>query len=163
MNNAIIYNWNNIVKKDDIVFHLGDFAFCGVENMKMILNQLNGKIILITGNHDHRNLRPSIVNYFHEICSSKEIMIDNTRIYLNHFPYLCFPQENSIQLFGHIHLSKCKNEGYDFNRSQQLLPNQYDVGVDLNNFTPVSWHILKKRINYQIKNNINCLYWINHE
>ena len=163
MNNCIIYNWNKTVPKEGIVFHLGDFAFCGVESMKFILSQLNGHIILIKGNHDYRNIRESVYSYFGDIYSSKEIIVDNTRVYLNHFPYLCFPQDNSIQLFGHIHLSKYKNEGYDFERSKYLQSNQYDVGVDLNDFTPVSWNTIKSRIAYQKAYHCNCTNWIKND
>jgi calcineurin-like phosphoesterase family protein len=62
-----------------------------------------------------------------------------------------------------VHLSKIKNAGTDFQRCQYLLPNQYDVGVDFNNFKPISWKEVKNRIEYQIKNNTNCLIWIENE
>lgn len=87
------------------------------------------------------------------------LLIDNKIVYLNHFPYLCFPKKH-YQLFGHVHLSQNKNEGEDFERCSYLLPNQYDVGVDLNNFKPISWKTISERLDYQIKNNVNCLYWI---
>ena len=43
-----------------------------------------------------------------------------------------------------------------------LLPTQYDVGVDLNDYTPISWSKVKERIEFQMLNNVNCLYWIGH-
>ena len=49
--NAMIKNWNAIVKPEDTIYHLGDVAMHTVP-MKRILPQLNGKKILIVGNHD---------------------------------------------------------------------------------------------------------------
>lgn len=39
-------------------------------------------------------------------------------------------------------------------------PNQYDVGVDNNNFTPVSWVEVKNKVTAQIENNVNLMYWL---
>lgn len=47
----IIHNWNKTVKPDEIVLHLGDFAFSGVADY---LEKLNGLIIIALGNHDGR-------------------------------------------------------------------------------------------------------------
>ena len=51
MNEALITNWNNTVGKDDIVFHLGDFAMGGSAEWCRLLERLNGRIYLILGNH----------------------------------------------------------------------------------------------------------------
>jgi len=45
----VITNWNSIVKEDDTVLCLGDFAFNGVAGY---IEKLNGNIIFIMGNHD---------------------------------------------------------------------------------------------------------------
>ena len=47
MNETIISNWNNTVRQDDIVFHLGDFCLGGSAEWTKILDRLNGKIYLI--------------------------------------------------------------------------------------------------------------------
>lgn len=44
------------------------------------------------------------------------------------------------------------NTGIDAARLQYLYPTQYDVGVDNNNFTPVSFEQVKKIVNKQIEN-----------
>ena len=157
MTKILIENWNSIIKPDDIVFNLGDFIWSGSWNS--ILEQLNGNIYLILGNHDRKNFKDSYMNHLKGVYDQLTLLIDNKIVYLNHFPYLCFPK-NHYQLFGHVHLSQNKNDGDDFERCSYLLPNQYDVGVDLNNFIPISWKIISERLDYQIKNNINCLYWI---
>lgn len=54
MNDTMIQNWNSVVGKDDLVIHLGDFAFRNKHSL--VRKKLNGKIILIRGNHD-RNIK----------------------------------------------------------------------------------------------------------
>ena len=54
MNEKLIENWNSVVGPDDIVFHLGDFAFGGSGLWKEVLSRLNGKKYLIIGNHDEK-------------------------------------------------------------------------------------------------------------
>ena len=51
MNDVLIQNWNNVVPKDGIIFHLGDFAFGGSQLWNDVLSKLNGHIYLILGNH----------------------------------------------------------------------------------------------------------------
>lgn len=52
MNEGLIANWNSVVKDDDIVFDLGDFAFAPNSKWKEILGRLRGKHYLILGNHE---------------------------------------------------------------------------------------------------------------
>lgn len=53
MDQQMIDNWNKEVGKHDLVFHLGDVVVCGAQRAEYVLNQLNGRKILILGNHDH--------------------------------------------------------------------------------------------------------------
>ena len=70
MNKTIIYRWNKRVKKNDIVFCIGDFCFKNSsskkgEGIKIKAleweKQLNGKIIHIRGNHDKNNSTKTII------------------------------------------------------------------------------------------------------
>ena len=45
----LIHQWNSIVKPDDLVLHLGDFS---TKKGFEVIQNLNGRIILILGNHD---------------------------------------------------------------------------------------------------------------
>lgn len=164
----LIQNWNSVVKPDDIVFDLGDFAFATNGRRKELFNQLNGHHYLILGNHDRvRYPGDKTIGLFEEVSQQKTLKIDGQVIYLNHFPYLCFDGTYRIdnipwQLFGHVHLNSCKekNTGKDFERLKLLFPNQYDVGVDFNNYRPISYLEVKEKIEYQMQNNVNCLHWI---
>lgn len=152
MNEVLINNWNSVVGPDDHVFHLGDFALGGAESWKAILPRLNGHIHLILGNHDLKNFRTSYADYFEEVVMQKYIQVGKKSIYLNHCPFLCFGgayrDEPVWQLFGHVH-SGPTSEGKDTERLQYLFPTQYDVGVDNNNYTPVSFEQVKEIINKQ--------------
>ena len=43
---------------------------------------------------------------------------------------------------------------------QYLFPTQYDVGVDFNNYTPISWLDINFKIQTQIKENKNMKMWM---
>ena len=154
MNRKLIENWNNVVKPDDLVFHLGDFAFGGQPLWRYIREQLNGNIILIKGNHDDRNLKNGCKVLFDGVYDQVKFYIENRCIYLNHYPFLCYggsyrSEEDAVfQLFGHVH-SGPNSTGLDNDRLKMLFPYQYDVGVDNNNYTPVSWEQIKEIIHEQ--------------
>jgi len=51
----IIQRWNRMVGVDDIVLHMGDFAFGAKRTVVKTVEKLNGKIYLIKGNHDRHS------------------------------------------------------------------------------------------------------------
>lgn len=167
MNETLISNWNSTVPKDGVVFHLGDFALGGSEAWHNILPRLNGKIYLVLGNHDIKNFRPGYAGRFEEVAEQMTIDVGKKRLILTHFPLLCYhgtwgTEQNCWNIHGHVHICKEKqaNIGKDFERMGWAFPTQYDAGVDLNNYTPISFDELSKRIRYQIDNNTNELHWI---
>jgi calcineurin-like phosphoesterase family protein len=52
MDETLIDNWNKTVGKNDLVYHLGDFAYKGAYEPSEYLKRLNGNIVLLKGNHD---------------------------------------------------------------------------------------------------------------
>lgn len=145
MNEQLISNWNAVVGKDDHVFHLGDFAFGNPSTWKSIRERLNGKIYLIIGNHDERFVEENDPSELFEWCGSQaHLYVGKRSIYLNHCPLTCFAGawtglDAAWQLFGHVHSGPNTKSGLDYNRLNNLFPTQYDVGVDNNNFFPVSF------------------------
>lgn len=154
---ALINNWNSVVGMDDTVFHLGDFCYGGFPKWQNIVKQLNGHIYLIRGNHDDKQASAGIINLFEDTCYQARIIVNGQTVYLNHFPFMCFAHGDptmygnncSYQLFGHIH-SGPYSTSKDTTRSRMLYPTQYDVGVDNNNYKPVSWKEVKDKIQQQI-------------
>lgn len=156
MNYKLIENWNKKVPVDGLVFHLGDFAWGGYPFWKKIREQLNGNIILIKGNHDEKNMTPTAEQeLFDYVTFQMKIEIEGRKVYLNHVPFLCYggtyrdPKGLVYQLFGHVH-SGPGAKGLDIDRLKMLFPTQYDVGVDKNNYEPVSWAEVNEAIGKQL-------------
>ena len=167
MNEALIENWNSVVDNDSIVFCLGDFAWGGYNKWKEFRDSLNGHIILIKGNHDDNCLTSTgEKEFFDFVTYQMKIKIENRAVYLNHYPFLCYagiyrePENQVWALHGHIHYGKNSLGGRDVPRMDFLFPTQYDVGVDMNNYTPISWGELKDKISYQVEHNVNITHWI---
>lgn len=154
---TLIENWNNKVPKNGIVYHLGDVGFASSEYLNNILSQLHGKIHLIVGNHDHKQILKQQAQFFETIETQFTIQIGEQQILLNHCPLLCYPgaYRGWWQLFGHVHSGPRVSDGLDLPRLSMLFPTQYDVGVDNNNFTPVSYTELQKIIQERIDKSKN--------
>lgn len=161
MNQKIIDNWNAVVQPNDIVFHCGDIAFGKKTDKLSFLNRLNGKIYLAVGNHDYHDLKEyKESGRFEDIKQQYYIKVDGQRMFINHFPLLTYagPYSNRDQVwqaFGHVHTT-AQLQGPDADRLAFLLPTQYDVGVDNNNFTPISFKEFSKKIQNNSQN--ICVY-----
>jgi len=80
MNKTLTDNWNKLVKPEDTVYHLGDVSF----NPQKCVDKLNGKIILIYGNHDKRKY-----NYlYHKVMQTHEMKIGEFKCLLTHVPMI---------------------------------------------------------------------------
>ena len=151
----LIRRWNEKVPENGIVFHLGDVGFGRPETINDILKHLNGKIYLVIGNHDWRHVVNEHAWRFEEMTQQINMKIGNRHIILNHYPMLAFSGawrgiDATYQLFGHVHTSPYTDEGLDQQRMKYLFTSQYDVGVDNNDFTPVSWKEVDQIINNQM-------------
>lgn len=148
MNETLINNWNNVVSHDDTVYHLGDFAMGDKSLIPEILGRLNGHIHFIMGNHDNLNIMENLaINSILETLTWEEVIkVEKKTIIMNHFPFSSLPDPLSnrpiIQLYGHVHSTP--------NIPWIGLDNQYDVGVDNNNFTPINLYKLLQKIHYKI-------------
>ena len=132
MNSTIIANFNSKVKKEDTTYHLGDFTLRGSENWPMVkgwVNKLNGKHVLILGNHDKLNPFTYEKCGFHSVhtyLTLNYVQSDNLILHLVHDPAKCNVDLKRKWLCGHIH-NIFKKQG-----------NIINVGVDVWNFFPVS-------------------------
>lgn len=169
MNEALIERWNEKVPEDGLVFHLGDFAWGSAQNWREMRSRLHGDIILILGNHDMKNApltKTQFGNLFTEFHQQMLIRITGENgkryVYLNHYPMLCYagtykPDNAKIyQLFGHVHMTHEKAMGLDTDLVlNNCWPSQYDVGVDFNDYAPISWDEVDAKIQYQLQNHVN--------
>ena len=143
MDSALIANWNSVVPEDGIVVHCGDFMLphkTGDKEYKKIWDKLNFKtLVLCRGNHD----RIDCGTYVYDdktviVVDIAMIEVEGIKIMACHYPMLSYPAD--FQVFGHIHtLYDGTVNGSDSDVIEKLRKTQYDVGVDQNNYTPVSY------------------------
>ena len=140
MNEAIVENWNSVVKPGDEVYNLGDMALSDMEDAAKYLRQLNGTHLWIYGNHD----TDKKIDYFADEVSNLYmigyawvIKYDKKySLYMSHYPTLTTNfdtdkhfSQNVINLHGHIHA-----------KNNWMIPTNpfiYHVGLDSHNCTPV--------------------------
>lgn len=155
MDKALIYNWNKVVPTDGLTFVVGDIGSTNEARIVEIFQQLNGDKILIRGNHDDDYSDDILNKIFIEMYDILYLRVkDDLQSVFNymvlcHYPMLDWQNsfEGSWQLFGHIHT---RDEVAEFKTVQiKLFDTQYDVGVDNNNFKPISFHALKMIIERQ--------------
>ena len=106
MTEELISNWNEVVKEDDQIIHLGDIAFGGAERFHQLMPRLNGKKVLVMGNHDTRTI-PEYLMYFEDVRSLIEIP---KKAVMSHVPL----HESQLRRFGksihgHLHSSKVRD------------------------------------------------------
>lgn len=101
MDQCMIDRWNSVVKPNDTVWHLGDFAFRGQQYINLILNQLNGRIKLIKGNHDGLSNSTYRGMGFVEVYDYPIVL--NEFMVLSHEPMPFVPSPTMINLYGHVH------------------------------------------------------------
>lgn len=126
MDEAMIANWNNVVKADDKVFHLGDFALCDAKRIVDIGQRLNGYKILIRGNHDGASDTTYRLAGFKQV-SKYPILIEDFLI-LSHEPVFVNERQCFANIFGHVH----NNENY-----RTFSPDGACVSVERHNYAPV--------------------------
>ena len=140
----IIENWNKVVKPEDIVYLLGDLMLNDNEGGIRKLNQLNGIIHYIRGNHctntrcelyKNTNMIP-LCGDFHTSWATIQ-KINGYNFYLSHYPTMIGSLEDMSELkkrllglSGHTH---SKNKFY------QDIPFMYNVALDAHNNSPVSF------------------------
>ena len=152
MDQTLIKNWNEVVPEDGIVVHCGDFMLPHNEDIKeynKYLNQLNGRVLLLRGNHDLASL-DWVSDKLIAVRDQAMIVIDGVKIFAQHYPCAAF--NGDYHVYGHIHtLTDGTCYGVDGDVTKVMRKNTYDVGVDQNGYTPVSYwqlcDIFRKKMN----------------
>lgn len=130
---TLIANWNSVVKETSEVWVVGDFSHRLTEERNAaIFNSLNGKKHLIIGNHDNYDEMKKLG--WESIHNYKELKLNRKKIILSHYP---FEEWNGFfrgtwHLHGHVHSTPTCAKLKD-------IPGRWDVGVDRNNYYPISF------------------------
>lgn len=135
MNTAIIEEWNNVVKKDDIVYHLGDFAFANFKEVSDFRQQLNGKIFLVLGNHDTYNVKKYYEAGFDKVYD-KPILF-NEYFLLSHQPLFLPDKLPYANIYGHVH---------NDSRYQTCTENSFCVSIERLGYQPINFVELQRRM-----------------
>lgn len=129
MDSVLMDNWNNIVSKNDIVYHLGDFMFSKGKSPKVYEDKLNGTIIHISGNHDKNNKVKGLI----EACIME---LGNLLVFVQHCPPSTIPENCDLVLCGHVH----NNWKFTILDNIPII----NVGVDVWNYTPINLETIIK-------------------
>jgi calcineurin-like phosphoesterase family protein len=138
MDDLLVAGVNQVVGKDDLLLHLGDFtgrtAGSRSRHAQSIRERLAcERIVLVQGNHDPRN-KPKFDALFesvHELlsfrCSEVTGLDGDERIVLSHYPFRVWQgrHDGACHLYGHAH-GTISEEG-----------RATDVGVDSWNLRPI--------------------------
>lgn len=148
MNEAILKGINDNVGQEDVLYHLGDWSFGGIENIWNFRKRIICKDIrLILGNHDqhvkkntilpncwHDDLQVKAKELFTSVEGYAEIEIDKQLFVLSHYPmeeWCEMDRKGAIMLHGHVH------HKYD-NHPVNVNYRRMDVGIDWSEFRPYS-------------------------
>lgn len=130
MNDIMIERHNKFVKKNDIVYSVGDFCFSNnPNNFEDIKSRLNGKWHLVIGNHDHQP-KPFLRKHFETIHEIKKIQFNKQKIILSHYPMYVWDCSHYGSYHCHGHEHGNLKDTYD--QTGKIL----DVGVMTNNYFP---------------------------
>lgn len=127
MDEAMVERWNAVVGQDDEVWHLGDFALGrNAARMAALLDRLHGRKHLITGNNDGKATLE--LSGWASVQPYRELECDGRLLVLCHYAFRTWNGmgRGSVNLHGHSH------------GRLSPLPRQFDVGVDLFEFRPVT-------------------------
>ena len=130
----LINLWNDTVRREDVVYILGDFCLGNKERTESILRRLKGKKFLIEGNHD-KSLH-GLERYFEWTGQIKEAKFTNNQygfidpnetfcVEMCHYPMLTWNRRphGTCMVHGHCH------GGIDAYNSESL-ELRVDVGFD---------------------------------
>lgn len=137
MNRELVYRWNQSVREEDVVYHLGDVYLSGDENAEW-LRQVNGHVRLIRGNHDTDQKVKRLLNSgaIESAVWADTLSYAHKQFYLGHFPTIIGDpnalekglRHRMLDLYGHTHQTT------SFWNDRPFL---YHVGVDSHDLAPV--------------------------
>jgi calcineurin-like phosphoesterase family protein len=150
--NFLIEQWNSVVDNGDCIYILGDFIWNKADE-EHILKQLNGQKYVILGNHDKIGKHnEQIYNKYliwyrtqHLLKIKNGENIPSTKIFLYHYPIEVWDSQHysSYHFYGHVH-GDCQHL-----KMRTDIPRRYDVGVDTNEYKPITFEEIVMKLKEQ--------------
>lgn len=113
MNQYMLQQWNQKVRPQDDVIILGDLSYGKPDETNALLQQLHGRLYLISGNHDRVASNPKYdQKRFVWIKDYEELKDEKRKVILCHYPIMCYNGQYrvhsderpvSYMLYGHVH------------------------------------------------------------
>lgn len=147
MKETMIRNHNAVVKPGDRVYHLGDMFWrtTSDDEALSIIHRLNGQPFYIRGNHEELIHRSQAVRQsFVWVRDSENLKIFGyPNIWLSHYAHRVWngSHKGAYHLYGHTHAAMPEDGSLSF-----------DVGVDAQNFYPISLEAVHQKMLYISKN-----------
>ena len=145
MNEALIANWNSVVRPKDTVIVLGDFVIN--RSALPLAARLNGTKELVMGNHDTMRAEEYLV-YFNKLHGVK-VFDDYVMSHIPLHPASVTPRYKG-NLHGHLHNGYVSRE-YNNHGNYWIEPDNRYVCVSMEhiNYTPVAWEEIKLKFGGQ--------------
>ena len=153
MDAALIENWNRKVKKNDVVYLVGDIVW-DKKKVGYYMEQLSGKKILVAGNHDDTWVRrEECRRYFDTVISYLECHLNGHPITMCHYPLLEWHASREYSkrklgylIHGHIH-NRIALEYHPL----YMQFNALNAGVDVNGYAPVTFEeLLENNLRFKL-------------
>lgn len=155
LDELMIENWNKVVGPNDRIYHLGDVVY-KCKNRDQIMSRLNGKKVLVKGNHDKDQLG-WYMKYFEDIRGT--FHIDGNYL-LSHFPIHPDSKGRFVRgLHGHIHAQTVKKPIYQSSIIKTIIGKEPDPWyrnccVEVNNYSPIPFEVIKEETEKLIEDGI---------
>lgn len=174
MREVLIGNYNASSSNNTVGYFVGDMGFANSEELSSTIKRLNGTKVLILGNHDKQH-ESMYKTGFDVVINGITLWIAKHKVTITHCPLFGVYREDTssmpkntgenwhgerknkeyttedvgqFHLHGHIH---SPNNG----KSTKILGRQMDIGVDANNYRPVSISQVESFISNTINNENN--------
>jgi calcineurin-like phosphoesterase family protein len=142
---TLIENWNKVVRPVDKVYVCGDLVMKAKKQIH-IMERLNGKKVLVKGNHDIGELKVYLP-YFYDIRAFH--VLDNFAI--THIPIHpdCLGRFRG-NIHAHLHQRRIYLPSDGTPPESRIDPRYYSVSAEQIDYTPIEWNDLRKKFYAQL-------------
>lgn len=162
MNETFIANWNSVVSDDDVVLNMGDFTMGKITTIDDYTNRFNGKMVLVSGNHEYHKKLNRIRKVNPDIIIVRHLEFEHNGVHFwcahnpedNWFNLVDWSNPSNLRLDAHWHSQADQGLQYNWHGTpwsrghEHQTPTKtgevyltgfsYCVSVDVINFTPIN-------------------------
>ena len=151
---ALVKNWNRVVRPEDVVWILGDVGMGHLERFAGSLMKLRGRKHLITGNHDDPwpgnrdsfKYQREWLQIFESVQAYARKKVEGKAVMLSHFPYeMDHTDEPRCRQYRLRDMGEILLHGHTHSRQQEA-GRQIHVGLDAWGLAPVPMQVIQERV-----------------